>query len=58
MKHSKKLFLIFAILFFCIMAYVVYDISSRTTFPGAKTRESEQVRDTMEVDTVSIHANE
>jgi hypothetical protein len=38
-SRSKKIFAAFAIVFFCILAYVVYDISSRTTFPGSKKTE-------------------
>ncbi|MTI23054.1 hypothetical protein E1176_18635 [Fulvivirga sp. RKSG066] len=43
MKKSKKLFLIFAILFFGAMGYLAYDISSRTTFPGSKPQLKERL---------------
>lgn len=36
MSRSKKIFAAFAIVFFLMLAYIVYDISSRTTFPGSK----------------------
>ncbi|MDH5476550.1 MAG: hypothetical protein OEX22_12710 [Cyclobacteriaceae bacterium] len=36
MKKSKVVFLIIAGLFFIAMIYIAYDISSRTTRPGAK----------------------
>lgn len=35
MSRSKKIFAAFAIAFFLMLAYIVYDISSRTTFPGS-----------------------
>ncbi|MEM7107142.1 MAG: hypothetical protein AAF519_02865 [Bacteroidota bacterium] len=43
MTKSKKLFLFFAVLFFLLMIYVSYDISSRTTFPGSKPQLKERI---------------
>lgn len=37
MKHSKKLFILFVVIFFGVVAYLAYDISSRTTFPGSNS---------------------
>jgi hypothetical protein len=38
MSRSKKVFLAFAAAFFLMIAYLSYDISSRTTFPGSKLK--------------------
>ncbi len=35
MTRSKKIFVACAIAFALFLAYVAYDISSRTTFPGS-----------------------
>lgn len=43
MKKSKKIFIILALLFFVIMIYIGYDISSRTTFPGSKPQLKERL---------------
>ena len=42
MRRSKKIFTAFAIAFFLLLAYVVYDISNRTTFPGSRSPEKER----------------
>lgn len=44
MTRSKKIFAIFAVVFAVLLMWVVYDISSRTTFPGGspKNAPSEQ----------------
>ncbi len=42
MKTSKKIFLLLALLFFSAIAYLGYDISSRTTFPGPKSQPKEE----------------
>jgi hypothetical protein len=39
MTRSKKIFVAFAIVFALFLAYVAYDIGSRTTFPGAQKHE-------------------
>jgi len=41
MTRSKKIFAAFCIVFALAMAYVVYDISSRTTFPGSRAEKKE-----------------
>jgi hypothetical protein len=38
MSGSKKLFLVIAAIFFLSVLYVMYDMSSRTTFPGPKPK--------------------
>lgn len=61
MARNKKIFLILSILFLLIMAYISYDISSRTTFPGSKGLLKERIMpsDTVEVeeDTVTENLN-
>lgn len=42
MSRSKKIFIALAIAFFILLMYVSYDISTRTTFPGAKPPPEEQ----------------
>lgn len=63
MKKSKKVFIVFALLFFAIMVYIGYDISSRTTFPGSKPQLKERLMgdeqietagDTAKTDSVSV----
>lgn len=39
MSRSKKIFAGFAFAFLLFLLYVVYDIGSRTTFPGTTRRE-------------------
>ena len=43
MKRSKVIFIILAVLFFALMIYLGYDISSRTTFPGSKPQLKERL---------------
>ncbi|MGE0589748.1 MAG: hypothetical protein AB7O48_14320 [Cyclobacteriaceae bacterium] len=43
MKKSK-VFLIMAGLFVVVLAYISYDISSRTTFPGSKSQLKERIK--------------
>lgn len=45
MTRSKKIFVAFAIVFALLLMYVVYDISSRTTFPG-RSRGVQEVENT------------
>ena len=61
MKKSKKVFIILALLFFALMIYISYDISSRTTFPGSKPQlkerlmggeQNENTPDTVQTDSV------
>ncbi len=44
MKRSKVIFLVLAGIFFILMIWVGYDISSRTTFPGSKPQLQERLR--------------
>jgi hypothetical protein len=41
MSRAKKIFVVLAILFLLLLAYVSYDISTRTTFPGSGKKESQ-----------------
>ena len=43
MKKSKKIFIVLALLFFVVITYIGYDISSRTTFPGSKPQLKERL---------------
>jgi hypothetical protein len=45
MSRSKKIFIGFAIVFFMLLLYVSYDISTRTTFPGSKPQLKERIKD-------------
>jgi len=45
MSKSKKVFLGFAIVFFALLFYASYDISTRTTFPGSKPQLKERIQD-------------
>jgi hypothetical protein len=45
MRTSKKIFLIVAVIFFALLIYASYDISSRTTFPGSKPQLKERIKD-------------
>jgi hypothetical protein len=44
MKRSKKIFVGAMALFFASLAYISYDISSRTTFPGSKSQLKERLK--------------
>jgi len=44
MSRSKKIFIGFAVAFFLMVAYLSYDISSRTTFPGSKPQLKERLK--------------
>jgi len=46
MTKSKKIFLALVIVFFALLAYVSYDISTRTTFPGSKPQLKERIEKT------------
>ena len=43
MKKNKIIFLILAVIFLLTMAWIGYDISSRTTFPGSKGNLKERM---------------
>lgn len=45
MNRNKKVFIVLALIFFGIMGYVSYDISSRTTFPGSKPQLKERIQE-------------
>ncbi len=44
MSRSKKIFLAFAAAFVVMIAYLSYDISSRTAFPGSKSQLKERLK--------------
>jgi len=44
-QRSKKIFLVVAVIFFVLLIYASYDISSRTTFPGSKPQLKERIQD-------------
>lgn len=44
MNRSKKIFLLFCIVFVIALGYASYDISSRTTFPGSKRQLEERLK--------------
>ena len=56
MMNKKKLFFLFALIFFGAMIYITYDISMRTTFPGSKPQLKERLLhgDKQENDTVDV----
>ena len=46
MNRSKKIFLGAVIVFFALLFYASYDISTRTTFPGSKPQLKERLEKT------------
>lgn len=44
MSRSKKIFTALAVVFFMLLLYVSYDISTRTTFPGSKPQLKERIK--------------
>lgn len=44
MNRSKKIFLVFVVIFFLIIAVVSYDMAKRTTFPGSKSQLKERIK--------------
>ncbi|MDZ4715638.1 MAG: hypothetical protein SH819_09230 [Cytophagales bacterium] len=47
MKRSKKIFLAAAVVFLAFWIGVIYDMSTKTTFPGSKKRKDSVARDSM-----------
>ena len=43
-NRSRKIFIIFCILFVLALGYASYDIASRTTFPGSKSQLKERIK--------------
>ncbi len=43
MNRNKKIFLVLFIIFMLIIAWIGYDISTRTTFPGSKGNLKERI---------------
>ena len=44
MTRSKKIFVGLAVVFITSLVALVYDISTKTTFPGSKSRVKDSVR--------------
>jgi hypothetical protein len=44
MTKQKKIFIIVAAVFFALLFYASYDISTRTTFPGSKGQLKERIK--------------
>jgi hypothetical protein len=63
MTKSKKIFLGAAVVFFALLFYASYDISTRTTFPGSKPQLKERIektylkKDSIPADSASTPAN-
>jgi hypothetical protein len=54
MSRGKKIFVALAIVFVILLAYVSYDISRKTTFPGSKSQLKERLKEKyLEKDSVS-----
>ncbi|WP_170147868.1 hypothetical protein [Marinoscillum furvescens] len=45
MKRSKKIFFVLAAIFLLIMLIIGYDMSTRTTWPGAKKNLKERIEE-------------
>jgi len=45
MTRSRKLFVLFSVVFIGLLAYASYDIGRKTTFPGAKSQLKERLKD-------------
>lgn len=54
MRRSKKIFIFCIIIFVLAVAYIAYDIASRTTFPGAKESVKEKTMDSLSNDTMTV----
>jgi len=60
MTKSKKIFLGAAVIFFALLFYASYDISTRTTFPGSKPQLKERIqktfleKDTLVTDSITV----
>jgi hypothetical protein len=57
MSKSKKIFLAISVVFFALLFYASYDISSRTTFPGSKPQLKERINKTILNQTDSISSD-
>jgi hypothetical protein len=54
MPRSRKIFLFFVALFVAMLVFIIYDVSTRTTFPGSgrKKADSVQPSDTLKRDSL------
>jgi hypothetical protein len=63
-NRSRKIFIVFCILFVLALGYASYDIASRTTFPGSKSQLKERIKrkyldsDSLAADTIQKKASE
>jgi hypothetical protein len=59
MRKSKKLFILFVMVFALLLGYASYDIATRTTFPGSKPQLQERIqkpyRDSLQTDSLDQH---
>jgi hypothetical protein len=55
MPRSKKIFFAFVALFVIVIGYLVYDISSHTTFPGSKPQPFPQQDSSKNDSSKSVH---
>jgi hypothetical protein len=56
MTKSKKIFVGATVVFFVLLFYASYDISTRTTFPGSKPQLKERIEKTY-LNKDSVHAD-
>jgi hypothetical protein len=60
MNKSKKVFFGFAFVFACVIGFLCFDISRKTTFPGSKPQLQERLKkqflkkDSIKKDTVNL----
>jgi len=58
MSKSKKIFILFAVVFVFLIGYASYDIATRTTFPGSRPQLKDRIKrnfirtDTAQMDSV------
>ena len=58
MTKSKKIFLGAAAVFFALLFYASYDISTRTTFPGSKPQLKERIEKTyLQQDSIKVDSS-
>jgi len=45
MSRSKKVFIVFSIVFLALLGYASFDIARKTTFPGSKPQLKERIKE-------------
>lgn len=53
MTRSRRIFVVFVIVFVILLSYASYDISTRTTFPGSKPQLKERIQDRLNPDSLA-----